>query len=73
LDGARIPAGSASPAAAAAKQQIAGPVWHGAPAANLISGGLFTLVLPPLTLSVVLRMRRRRWRRAKEFVDDITS
>ena len=62
-----------NPDAAAAKQQIAGSVWHGAPMANLISGGLLTLALPPLIWLLVLRIRRRRWRRAKEFVDDLTA
>jgi hypothetical protein len=61
------------PEVAAAKQQITGSVWHGAPTANLISGGLFTLALPPLIWLLVLRVRRRRWRRAKEFVDDLTA
>ena len=61
------------PDVAAAEQQIAGSVWHGAPTANLISGGLFTLALPPLALLLVLRIRRRRWRQAKEFVDDLTE
>jgi hypothetical protein len=61
------------PFVAAAKQQITGSVWRGAPTANLISGGLFTLALPPLSLLLVLRVRRLRWRRAKEFVDDLTS
>ena len=61
------------PDVAAARQQIAGSVWHGAPTANLISGGLFTLALPPRIWLLVLRVRRRRWRRAKEFVDDLTG
>jgi hypothetical protein len=61
------------PDVAAAEQQVAGSVWHGAPTANLISGGLFTLALPPLIWLLVLRVRRRRWRRAKEFVDDLTA
>jgi hypothetical protein len=61
------------PDVAAAEQQITGSVWHGAPTANLISGGLFTLALPPLTWLLLLRVRRRRWRRAKEFVDDLTA
>jgi len=58
------------PFVAAAKQQITGSVWHGAPTANLISGGLFTLALPALVLYLVLRVRRRRWRQAKGFVAD---
>lgn len=61
------------PGVAAAEQQITGSVWHGAPTANLISGGVFTLALPPLLWFLVLRVRRRRWRRAKEFVDDLTA
>jgi hypothetical protein len=61
------------PDVAAAEQQITGSVWHGAPTANLISGGLFTLALPPLAWLLVLRIRRRRWRQAKEFVDDLTA
>lgn len=61
------------PEVAAAEEQISGSVWHGAPTANLISGGLFTLALPPLIWLLVLRVRRRRWRRAKEFVDDLTA
>jgi len=61
------------PGVAAAEQQITGSVWHGAPTANLISGGLFTLALPPMLLYLVLRVRRRRWRRAKDFVDDLTT
>jgi hypothetical protein len=61
------------PWVAAAKQQITGSVWHGAPTANLISGGLFTLALPPLIWFLVLWVRRRRWRRAKGFVDDLSA
>lgn len=63
----------ADPAVAAAAQQVTGSVWHGAPTANLISGGLFTLALPALAWLLVLRVRRRRWRRAKEFVGDLTA
>lgn len=66
------------PDVAAASQQITGSVWHGAPTANLISGGLFTLALPPLIWLLVLRARRLRWRRfrwrrAKEFDDDLAG
>jgi hypothetical protein len=61
------------PNVAAAGQQIAGSVWHGAPTANLITGGLFTLALPPMLWFLVLRARRRRWRRAKGYVDDLTA
>ncbi len=58
---------------AAAEQQITGSIWHGAPTANLISGGLPTLALPALAWLLVLRIRRRRWRQAREFVDDLTA
>ena len=61
------------PHTAAAKQQIAGSVWHGAPTANLISAGLFTLALPPLLWLLVLRIRRRRWLQAKDLVGDLRS
>ena len=64
---------TSDPDVAAAEQQITGSVWHGAPTANLISGGLFTLALPLLIWFLVLRVRRLRWRRAKEFVDDLTT
>lgn len=62
-----------NPNVAAAEQQITGSVWHGAPTANLITGGILTLALPPLLLFLVLTLRRRRWRRAKDFVDDLTG
>ena len=61
------------PQVAAAKQQITGSVWHGAPTANLITGGLFTLALPPLLWLLLLRVRRLRWRRAKGMVEDLTG
>jgi hypothetical protein len=64
---------ASDPDVAAAEQQITGSVGHGAPTANLISGGLFTLALPPLIWLLVLRVRRRRWRQAKEFVDGLTT
>lgn len=64
---------ASNPDVAAAEQQITGSVWHGAPTANLISGGLFTLALPPLIWFLVLRVRRLRWRRAKQFVDDLAT
>jgi hypothetical protein len=49
-----------NPQVAAAAQQLSGSVWHGAPTANLISGGLLTLALPPLLWFLVLRLLRRR-------------
>jgi hypothetical protein len=61
------------PRVAAAKQQITSSVWHGAPTANLITGGLFTLALPPLLWLLLLRARRLRWRRAKGMVKDLTG
>ncbi len=62
-----------NPEVAAARQQITGSVWHGAPTANLISGGIFTLALPPLFVYLVLRVRRLRWRRAKDLVEDLSA
>jgi hypothetical protein len=62
-----------NPQVAAARQQITGSVWHGAPTANLITGGLFTLALPPLLWFLVLRVRRLRWRRAMGMVEDLTG
>jgi hypothetical protein len=62
-----------NPQTAAARQQIAGSVWHGAPTANLISGGIFTLALPVLFVYLILRARRLRWRRAKDFVTDLST
>jgi hypothetical protein len=55
------------PQTAAAAQQLAGSVWHGAPTANLISGGLLTLALPPSLWLLVLRIRRRPWSRARRW------
>jgi hypothetical protein len=64
---------ASDPEIAAARQQITGSVWHGAPTGNLISGGLLTLALPPVLWLLVLRVRRRRWLRAKELVEDLAS
>jgi len=61
------------PDTAAAARQLAGSVWHGAPTANLISGGLLTLALPPVGWLLVLAVRRRSWRRAKSLVDELTG
>jgi len=61
------------PSVVAAKQQITGSVWHGAPTANLISGGILTLALPPYVLYLVLRIRRLRFQRAKGLVEDLTG
>jgi hypothetical protein len=61
------------PQVAAASQQIAGSVWHGAPTANLITGGLFTLALPPVLWLLVLRVRRLRRRRARGMVEDLAG
>jgi hypothetical protein len=59
------------PAIAAARQQITGSVWHGAPMANLVTGSLFTLALPPLAWAAVWRLRRRRWLRDRELIKDM--
>jgi hypothetical protein len=59
------------PETAAAVQQISGSVWHGAPTANLISGGLLTLALPPSLWFLVLRVKRRRWLPAKNLLDEL--
>jgi hypothetical protein len=61
------------PNTAAALQQITGSVWHGAPTANVISGTLFTLVLPPLIWGVVVRIRRRKWLRNTDLLDDLAT
>jgi hypothetical protein len=61
------------PDTAAAEAQLAGSVWQGAPTANLISGGLLTLALAPTAWLLVLRVRRRRWLRAKALVEDLGS
>jgi hypothetical protein len=37
------------------------------------AGGLFTLALPPLVWLLVLRVRRRRGRRGKALVEDLTA
>jgi hypothetical protein len=59
------------PDTAATVQQISGSAWHGAPTANLVSGGLLTLALPPALWFLVLRIRRRRWLPAKNLVEDL--
>jgi hypothetical protein len=59
------------PDTAATAQQISGSAWHGAPTANLISGGLLTLALPPALWFLVLRIRRRRFLPAKNLVEDL--
>jgi hypothetical protein len=61
------------PTVAAAAQQISGSVWHGAPTANVISGGIFTVALPPFFIFLVLRLRSLRWRRAKDMVEGLTA
>ncbi|MGH3281404.1 MAG: hypothetical protein ACRDNW_20020 [Trebonia sp.] len=62
-----------NPEVAAARQQITGSVWHGAPTANVISGAILTLSLPPLLVYLVLRLRRLRRRRAKGLVEDLSA
>lgn len=41
--------------------------------ANLISGALCTLALPPLGLYLLYRWRRRRWQPAGDFANDLTA
>jgi hypothetical protein len=61
------------PGIAAAKQQITGSVWHGTPTANLISGSLLTLALPAAVWRFLVRVRRLRWRKNGELLDDLSS
>jgi hypothetical protein len=59
------------PDTAAASQQLAGSVWHGAPTANVISGGVLTAALPLLLWRTIRRVRRRRWLRNADLLNDI--
>lgn len=59
------------PGTAAASRQLAGSVWHGAPTTNVITGSLFTLILPLLVWRVIYRIRRRRWLRDADLLDGI--
>jgi len=61
------------PDTAAARQQITGSVWHGAPTANVIVGIVFTLALPLLILGLVVRIRRRRWLRNSKMLDEFVT
>jgi hypothetical protein len=61
------------PATAAARQQIAGSVWHGAPTANLIVGSLFTVALPGLIFYLAIRVRRQRLSRNATLIDDFAA
>ena len=56
---------------AAAKQQITGSVWHGAPMANMISASLLTLALPAAVWRFAARVRRLRRRRDGILLDDL--
>jgi hypothetical protein len=56
---------------AAARQQITGSVWHGAPTANMISAPLLTLALPVAVWRFVARVRRLRRRRDGILLDDL--
>jgi hypothetical protein len=56
---------------AAARQQITGSVWHGAPTANMISASLLMLALPLAVLGFVRRVRRLRRRRDGILLDDL--
>ena len=59
------------PGTAAAAQQLSGSVWHGAPTANEISGSVLTALLPLWLWRTVVRIRRRRWLRNADLLDDI--
>jgi hypothetical protein len=61
------------PRVAATAQQLSGSVWHGAPTANLISGGLLTLALPALLWFLVLRVLRRRRPRGRHQAGNLGS
>jgi hypothetical protein len=61
------------PLTAAARQQIAGSVWHGAPTANLISGSLLTVALPALIFYLVIRIRRERRARNATVIEDFIN
>jgi hypothetical protein len=58
------------PDTAAAKQQIVGSVWRGAPTANMIVASVFTLALPLLIVCLVFRLRRRRFLRDAVLLGD---
>jgi len=64
---------SDDPGTAAAEQQMTGSVWHGAPTANVIVGILFTLLLPPVIWAAVVRLRRRKWLRNADLLDDLAT
>lgn len=64
---------SGDPGTAAALQQITGSVWHGAPTANVISGTVLTLALPALIWGVIVRIRRRKYLRHADLLDEITA
>jgi hypothetical protein len=61
------------PYTAAARRQIAGSAWHGAPTANLIVGSLFTVTLPALILYLVIRVRRQRQARNATVIEDFIA
>jgi hypothetical protein len=61
------------PGTAAAAQQLAGSVWHGAPTANEITGALLTAALPLLLWRTVRRVRRRKWLRNADLLDDLAG
>jgi hypothetical protein len=61
------------PDTAAAEQQLAGSVWHGAPTANVITGAVLTAALPLLLWGTVRRVRRRRWLRNADLLDALAK
>src|SRR6202008_936034 len=61
------------PDTAAAAQQLAGSVWHGAPTANVITGAVLPAALPLLLWGTVRRVRRRRWLLNADLLDDLAK
>ncbi|MBO0805161.1 MAG: hypothetical protein J2P25_19055 [Nocardiopsaceae bacterium] len=61
------------PSTAATARQVSGSVWHGAPMANEIVGSIFTLALPLLLWRTVRRIRRRKWLRDADLLDDLAT
>jgi hypothetical protein len=61
------------PDTAAAAQQLTGSVWHGAPTANVITGAVLTAALPLLLWRTIRRVRRRRWLRNADLLNDLAQ
>jgi hypothetical protein len=61
------------PDTAAAAQQLAGSVWHGAPTTNVITGAVLTAALPLLLWATIRRVRRRKWLRHADLLNDLAK